>query len=95
MIHVRFRHQAPFEAMQFTHENWREFVNWASPRFGVSSYPRFMFDDDRNLVGGFVWLGRRGDDRDRRVELGEWCVDTRNGLYVLTPSGFEKWYERV
>lgn len=95
MILVHKKNVKPLEAMQFTYENREEFIDWASPRFGVSSQPLYTKDRDGNVTGGFVWLGRRGDATDTRIELGAWVVSDYWGVGSFTPEQFENWYVRV
>lgn len=81
--------------MQFRYENREEFKQWAAPRFGLSSNGMYMFDDDGNVIDGFIWLGRRGDDRDLKLSLNEWIVDGPAGPRRLTTERFNKLYIEV
>lgn len=91
---MRFSRTIIVEAMQFTYENRDEFFEWAQRVFGVSGH-RFVINDAGAVLEGHVWLGRRGDDRDAKVQLGNWAVEGHYGAMSIPDDQFHLVYQAV
>lgn len=90
-IKVRPSFNPPFEAMQLTHGNVKEFCAWVAKHGqGPSSY---VGPNPVNLE--HIWVGRTGTDRDTRVHTGDWCVMSSHGPYAMSETSFNQHYVRV
>lgn len=92
---MKFSRTIIVEAMQFTYENRDEFFEWAQRHFGVSGHRFVINDDTGEVLEGHVWLGRRGDDRDTKVQLGHWAVEGTFGAVSIPDDQFHLVYQAV